>query len=119
MKYTILSLIILFLSSCTSFFNNDKKDIDIANVSRIEISKSKDSTHILSGQQEKEFIDKWNSAPGEGSCIFITHYLITVHLKDNTVRSFRANGQAIKERSDYGYLFGDTAYFRKLWEAKQ
>ncbi|HSY75463.1 MAG TPA: hypothetical protein VK890_01325 [Bacteroidia bacterium] len=119
MKYLIPLLIIVLLSGCTSFFNNDKKDIDINNVSRIDISKAKDSAHVLSEQQEKEFIDKWNNAPGEGPCIYIAHYLITVHLKDSSIRNFRANGQAIKESSDYGYLFGDTAYFRKLWEAQR
>jgi hypothetical protein len=101
---------------------DDKKIIDLKTVDNIKIrnhSVQEDTLPILTKQlaseQIKKFVDKWNTAKSIGPSIFVAHYVINITLKDGSTRTFRINGQSIKENNDWCFDLGDTKFIEQLW----
>lgn len=101
----------------------DKKSIDITIIDYIEIKKhplqqleNKDSiSRRLTPELSNLFANKWNNAKSKGPCKMGVQYWLYIYLKDGTKRTFRANGQTIKENNDWCLDIGETDYFKKLW----
>ncbi|GIK70535.1 MAG: hypothetical protein D8M18_10530 [Bacteroidetes bacterium] len=95
----------------------DKQNIDLTSVDFIEInnnSRQVDTTQIthkrLTYEQTKLFVDKWNMAKSIGPCKYIVLYWINIIFKDGTKRTFRINGNNVKENNDWCYDIGDLAF---------
>ena len=120
----ILTLFITtILTACgqTKSFG-DKKVIDLTTVDFIEIrnhSGQADTIQTvrkrLTNEQAKLFIDKWNNAKSNGPCKYIVLYWIDITMKDGTKRTFRINGENIKESNDYCFDLGDNKFAETLW----
>jgi hypothetical protein len=102
----------------------DKKAIDISSVDYIVIKNHsgqpdtiKTITKRLTPSQTKMFSEKWNNAKSKGPCIYLPTFYVDIFFKDKTKRSFRVNGQSIKESNDYCFDIGEEKYFDKLWTA--
>jgi hypothetical protein len=99
-----------------------KRPIDSAAVDHIVIRNSnstgdfEENIHqLLTSEQQRIFVEKWNTARSRGPCKYIARYWIDVYFKDKSKRTFRLNGASIKERNDYCYDIGDDKYGEKLW----
>ncbi|RMG80502.1 MAG: hypothetical protein D6707_06290, partial [Bacteroidetes bacterium] len=55
----------------------------------------------------------------KGPCKYIPKFWLTVTLKDGTTRTFRANGENIKEDNDWCFSIGDNDFFDHLWIENQ
>jgi hypothetical protein len=96
----------------------EKKSIDIERVDRIEISKraippdtTKYALKVLSDEQAKLFIDKWNHTDNPELRKYLPSYNLTIYLKSGALRHFRIGGKFIKENNDYCLDFGDEKFF--------
>lgn len=97
--------------------------IDFQGIDYIEIrnhSGQKDTIQTirkrLTAEQSKIFVEKWNSAKSKGPCKYIVLYWVDITLNDKTVRTFRVNGQSIKENNDQCFDLGDGKYIDRLWK---
>ena len=114
-----------FLTACGQTKKNlliEKTSIDIERFDRIEISKhaiSPDTTKyapkVLTDEQAKSFIDKWNHTDNPKLCKYLPSYSLTIYLKSGAIRHFRINGKNIKENNDYCIDFGDEKFFANLY----
>lgn len=102
--------------------NFEKSNIDIETVDYIEIknragqSDTLDNlTKRLTDEQKNQFIEKFNNSKPNGLRKAIPLYFIDVHLKDGTKRSFRINGQYIKEKNDYCFDLGESKFAESIW----
>jgi hypothetical protein len=112
---SLLLFSLIFFSSCGIV--SDRKKIEPSSVSYIVLSVAGNPNFkTLNKDQQKKFVEDWNSASSIGPCIFITRDRIDVVFNDTTKRAFRINGNYIKENTDQCYDLGDTAYFEKLWQ---
>jgi len=100
----------------------EKTSIDFERVDRLEISKhaippdtSKFATKVLTDEQAKSFIDKWNQTDNPELCKYLPSYSLTIYLKSGAIRHFRINGKNIKENNDYCLDFGDERFFADLY----
>jgi hypothetical protein len=115
----IIAILIITLTACgqsTKSLSN-KKEIDLKTIDHIDIrQKLYDQNAIrLTKQQTKDLVTKWNNSKSEGPCKYFPKLWLTVTLKDGTTRTFRANGENIKEDNDWCYSIGDNDYFNLLW----
>jgi hypothetical protein len=102
--------------------NFEKSNIDIETVDFIEIknragqSDTLDNlTKRLTDEQKNQFVEKFNNSKSNGLRKAIPLYFIDVHLKDGTKRSFRINGQYIKENNDYCFDLRDSKFIETIW----
>ena len=110
-----LIIISLFFSSCVSHLN-DKQKVDKDNVEYVEIRKQFDTVSLrLTTDQVADFIDNWNSSSANGPYKFLPEYWLTIHFKGDSSLSYRTSSDLIKQRSDWAYSVGDTAYFKTIW----
>lgn len=72
-------------------------------------------TKRLTSEQKNQFVEKFNNSKQNGLRKAIPLYFIDVHLKDGTKRSFRINGQYIKENNDYCFDLGDSKFIESIW----
>ncbi len=100
----------------------EKKSIDIERVDRIEISKRaiptdtiKFALKVLSDEQAKSFVDKWNHIDNSELRKYLPSYNLTIYLKSGAIRHFRIGGKYIKENNDYCLDFGDEKFFTDLY----
>ncbi len=125
-----LSFILILIISTTftaceqtkskSYF--EKINIDIELVDFIEIKNTagqsdtlENQTKPLTNNQKKLFVEKFNSSKFNGQRKAIPLYFIDVHFKDETKRSFRINGQYIKENNEYCFDLGDGSLIESIW----
>ncbi len=101
---------------------DERKLLDITAIDHIVIknhSGESDSTKTITKQlppnHAKLFADKWNSSKSKGPCVYLPAYNLDIFFKDGTQRSFKANGQSVKENADLCFDIGETDYFNKLW----
>jgi hypothetical protein len=101
---------------------DDKKTIDLTTVDNIKIknqSVQEDTLPILikqlTSQQIKIFVDKWNNAKSMGPSIFVALFMIDITFVNGSKRTFRINGQSIKENNDWCFDLGDSKYIEQLW----
>lgn len=99
-----------------------KTAIDIERVDRIEISKraippdtTKFTFKVLTDEQVKSFIDKWNHTDNSELRKYLPTYNLTLYLKSGALRHFRVGGKYIKENNDYCLDFGDEIFFADLY----
>ncbi len=99
-----------------------KSSIDIETVDFIEIknragqSDTLDNlTKRLTEEQKNQFVEKFNNSKPNGLKKGIPLYFIDVHLKDGFKRSFRINGQFIKENNDYCFDLRDSKFIETIW----
>jgi hypothetical protein len=102
--------------------NFEKSNIDIETVDFIEIknrvgqSDTLDNlTKRLTDDQKNQFVEKFNNSKPNGLRKAIPLYFIDVHLKDGTKRSYRINGQYIKENNDYCFDLGESKFIESIW----
>jgi len=102
----------------------EKTSIDIGRVDRIEISKraippdtTKITLKVLTDEQAKSFIDKWNNTDNPELRKYLPSYNLTIYLKSGAVRQFRVGGKYIKENNDYCIDFGDEKFFTELYSS--
>lgn len=102
--------------------NFEKSNIDIETINFIEIRNKagqsdtlENKTKRLTKDQQKLFVEKFNSSKSNGLRKAIPLYFIDVHLKDGTKRNFRVNGQYIKENNDYCFDLGDSKLIETIW----
>src|SRR5690554_2336364 len=102
--------------------NFEKNIIDIENVDFIEIKSTagqsdtlKNQTKRLTNDQKKLFVEKFNNSKSNELRKSISLHFINVHFKDGTKRSFRINGQYIKENNDYSFDLGDNKLIESFW----
>ena len=100
----------------------EKATINFENVEKIEIKnnphgQTRENIELkeLTNYQVKALVDKWNKSISIGPCKFGLQYWLFVTLNDGTKRTFRANGQNIKESNDWCYDIGDNQFFRSLY----
>lgn len=100
----------------------EKSTVNFDDVERIEIinnplrgTNEKIELKELTNDQVKVMVDKWNNSKSKGLCKFGLRYWLFVTFKDESKRSFRANGQNIKEDNDWCYNIGDEQFFKKLY----
>jgi len=100
----------------------EKASIDFERVDRLEISKhvippdtTKFAPKVLTDEQAKSFIDKWNQTDNPVFCKFFPSYSLTIYLKSGAIRHFWINGKNIKENNDYCLDFGDERFFADLY----
>ena len=98
---------------------DERHAIDISTIDHVVIKKftgEADSTiKQLTYNQAKILANDWNTSKAIGPCIYLPTYYVVIFLQDGTQRSFRANGQSIKENNDWCFEIGETNYFDKLW----
>ena len=118
----ILSIVLLACGQTKTKSTGNKENIDLTTVDNIELRKhlyQKDSLNlnlkILTGEQSIWLVDKWNNAKPKGLCKYFPTYWLRIHFKDSMERTFRINGQSIKESNDYCYDLGDSKYLEQLW----
>ena len=118
----LLSTVLIACKQSKTKYADEKKSIDLATVDDIVLKKSsdqKDSLNInmklLTDEQSKWIVDKWNNAKSKGPCKYVPTYWLEVHFKDGTKRTFLINGQTIKESNDDCYDLGDSKYLEQLW----
>ena len=100
----------------------EKSTVNFEDVDRIEIKNNpfgqtseKIELKELTNDQAKLLVDRWNNSKSKGLCKFGLQYWLFVTLKDGTKRTFRANGQSIKEGNDWCYDIGDEQFFKNLY----
>ena len=72
---------------------------------------------VLSIDQSKTFVNKWNQSYPVGPVKCIPQYLVKVYLKNHSVRSFTIRENVIKENSGNGFTFYiKKEYFDNLWK---
>lgn len=127
-KSRLITMIFLISSLLTAFGQTkkqsliEKTSIDIERVDRIEISKraiTPDTTtfaaKVLTDEQVKSFIEKWNHTDNSEVRKYLPSYNFTIHLKSGALRHFRVGGKYIKENNDYCLDFGDEKFFTDLY----
>jgi len=102
--------------------NFEKINIDLETVDFIEIKNRvakfdtlDNQTKRLTDKQKNQFVVKFNNSKSNGLRKAFPLYFIDVYLKGGTKRSFRINGQYIKEKNDYCYDFGDSKFIEMIW----
>jgi len=71
---------------------------------------------VLSKNEVKRFIRKWNNSYPVGPCKFMPVFSLDVKMIDNSIRYFRINGEVIKEERDDGFKFlFDKKFFENIW----
>ncbi|MBW6482092.1 MAG: hypothetical protein K0B10_03440 [Vicingaceae bacterium] len=101
----------------------EKSTINFKNVESIEIKNNlygQTSENIeireLTSNQVKNMIDKWNNSKSKGPCKFGLQYWLFITMKDGTKRTFRVNGENIKENNDWCYSIGDEQFIKRLFD---
>ena len=102
-----------------NYFGFQKLKIDSINsvvLYKFKIIDLNDSI-VLSDDQSKKFIDKWNQSYPVGPVKCVPQYLVKVYMKNHEVRSFSIQYNVIKENSSYGFeFFTEKDYFNNLWK---
>ena len=120
----ILSLLIIFKFIALpelkkNYFGFQKLKVDSINsivLYKFKIQDLNDSI-VLSDDQSKKFVDKWNQSYPVGPVKCIPQYIVKVFLKNNKVRSFSIQDNVIKENSSNGFkFFTEKDYFNDLWK---
>lgn len=118
----LLNLIIILLCiGCSSPKKGiiHKNIIDLDLVDYVSIKKelyATDSIYFLTKNEIKSLTDEWNKSEFKGMYKMIPKYWIRVHLKNDSIRSFRVNGNLIKENSDWTYSLSDSTLISSLWK---
>ncbi len=82
----------------------------------MEIRKQSDTVSLrLTGTQIDGFIDNLNKSSLKGLTKFLPEYTLTLHLKGDSVISYRTSKTLIKQTDDKTYVVGEADYFRTLW----
>lgn len=118
----ILSTIFLACGQTKTQSNFEQSKLDIETIDFIEIDhkpEQYDTTQLekklLTAQQRKTFVAKWNNAKSVGPIKSMTRHFITVHFKDGTTRKFKGNGPILKENNDFGFDLGDSNFIETIW----
>lgn len=120
----VLCLVFLLTSCDQTDVNSSFAKVPIKNdeIERIEIKNNsirqtngKIELRELTNDQAKTFVDKWNKSKSKGPCKFGLQYWLFVTLRDGTKRTFKANGETIKEESDWCNDIGEENFFTNLW----
>ena len=100
--------------------------IEKENVDRIEIrilSEASDSVQIikytLNEAMTNELIDRFNSSKSVGPCKYIVLYWLDFYATDGSKRTFRVNGQSVKEKNDWCYNIKDSDCIGNIWKELQ
>lgn len=125
LTYILSFIVSTAFSACTQSKNTsnfEKSNIDNEMVDFIEIKNRAGQFDTLDNlkkrltvEQKNQFIEKFNNSKPIGLGKSLPFYFIYVHLKDGTKRSFRINGQFIKENNDYCFDLRDGQFIEKIW----
>jgi hypothetical protein len=125
LTYILTFIVSTAFSACTqskTTSNFEKSNIDNEMVDFIEIKNRAGQFDTLDNrikrltvEQKNQFIEKFNNSKPIGLGKSLPFYFIYVHLKDGTKRSFRINGQFIKENNDYCFDLRDGQFIEKIW----
>ena len=108
--FVLFSLTIL-LDSC-----NDKPKFDRNEVEYIEMRKQTDTVSLrLTSNQIDDFIDNLNKSSVKGLTKYLPEYTLTLHLKGDSVITYRTSKNLIKQSDDKAYVVEGADYFRTLW----
>ena len=112
MKICIKTLITFLLVGC---LNSEEKygphtKLDVSLIENVFIKKVPDGVDSieLSKEQIQLFVRQWNDSKSRGLTKMIVEYWVTVHLKNDSTRNFRINGDCIKEYQDFGFSIKDS-----------
>ena len=115
----IIAILLTTLIACGQITKSttNKSKIDLNDVDNIEIRLQLYDTITvrMTDLQTKEFVTKWNNSKSEGLCKYMPKLWLAVSLTNGTTRTFRANGENIKEDSDWCFSVGDKDFFEHLW----
>jgi len=117
----LLSLsIVCAIFACTPAPANErstKKELKISDVDSISVGNQlQDSTALTMVEEDlKTFVMKWNKAESIGLCKYAPEHWITVYLKDGTQRTFRQNGETIKEKNDECFNMGPISDYKGMY----
>ena len=117
-RRVLFFLICLIAISCSvAKPKSTKKRRELSSVQSITIGDGElDSTVLTMTESDvKTFVRKWNEAKSKGRCIYLTTHWIIVTLKDGTQRTFRQNGETIKENGDECFNIGDVNEYGGLY----
>lgn len=122
-------IVLLSLAQNNSIDSERNLILDYRNVTEIEITNNcypTDSceiiTHSLDDNLIEELIGNLNNASSTGQCKFYVLYWLDIHFKDGTKRTFRINGQSIKEENDWCFTIDSPDFAGKLgtnWKPKE
>lgn len=108
--FVLISLTVL-LDSCSDNLKLDRNEVEY-----IEIRKQLDTVSLrLTSAQVDDLIDRLNKSNVKGLTKYLPEYTLMLHLKGDSVISYRASRDLIKESDDLTYTIGETDYFRTLW----
>ncbi|MEM6298523.1 MAG: hypothetical protein AAF740_07545 [Bacteroidota bacterium] len=119
----IIAILLTILTACgqTTKSTTNKTKIDFDAVDHVEIKQRlHDQTTVrLTDQQTEDFVANWNNSKSEGLCKYMPTLWLTLTVKDGVTRTFRANGESIKENNDWCFSIGDNDFFDHLWTENQ
>ena len=117
LKHISRHILILLLSLTISLDScNDKLKVDRDEVEYIEIQKLTDTVSLrLTTAQIDDFIDNLNKSSVKGLTKYLPEYTLTVHLKGDSVISYRTSKDLIKQTDDKTYVIEKAEFFRTLW----
>jgi len=121
----LLSLILILLCVSCSLFKkeyNHKTNIDYKLVDFISIKKelyASDSIYFLTDKEVQIIIKEWNNSEFKGIYKYFPNYWVRINFKNDSVRTFRASDELIKEDSDWTYGLSSPELLSSLWENAQ
>ena len=113
-----------FLSGQTKSKSNEKQlTLNKELIAQIEITNGcypldscDNFTYKLSDLMVEKLTDKFNNSSSEGFCKFIVLYWVKIDFTDGTVKTFRINGDSVKENDDWCYDIKDSDFLERLWD---
>ena len=99
-----------------------KTNIDYNSIDFVSVKKAlyaSDSIYFLTKKETQILIKEWNDSEYEGIYKMIPNYFIRIHLKNDSVRTFRTNRELIKENSDWTYGLSSPKLLSSFWKNAQ
>lgn len=119
MKQIIQTLIIILLVSCSATKKNARTptSLEFDSIESVYLKKELYGTDSvkLSQNQIGQLVEKWNYSESKGLSKMMPKFWISVHLKNDSIRKFRVNGDLIKENGDWAFSIGDSLLISSFW----
>ncbi len=116
--YNLIFIALLAGCSLLRKEGDHKTRIDYDLIDFVSIKKelyATDSIYFLTGGESRVLVDEWNSSKPIGMSKMIPEFWIRVHLKNDSIRIFRATGDLMKEDNDWTYVMSNASLFSDFW----
>lgn len=91
--------------------------LEVASIEKVYLKKEPygtDSIKLLQNQIS-QLVEKWNHSESKGLYKMMPEFWISVHLKNDSIRKFRTNGDLIKENGDWAFSIDDSLLISSFW----